>query len=150
MSCDLKSNIRLIQCWAKRIPVFGHNIEMRTVLHLRVDPTDCPININCKHLFQAHYHSVYTTAEPSYFWSFTIRYSITLQYDPYPTILLHHPDLKVAHNNCRCLYKLVFRIRIRIYIFLGFTDPDLSSSKNKKNLDSYCFVTSFGIFIFEK
>jgi hypothetical protein len=35
-------------------------------------------------------------------------------------------------------------------------DPDpsiifLSSSKNsKKNLDSYCFVTSFGLFIFEK
>jgi hypothetical protein len=27
----------------------------------------------------------------------------------------------------------------------------LSSSKNsKKNLDSYCFVTSFGLFIFEK
>jgi hypothetical protein len=35
-------------------------------------------------------------------------------------------------------------------------DPDpsiilLSSSKNSKtNLDSYCFVTSFGLFIFEK
>jgi hypothetical protein len=35
-------------------------------------------------------------------------------------------------------------------------DPDpsiilLSSSKNsKKNLDPYCFVTSFGLFIFEK
>jgi hypothetical protein len=35
-------------------------------------------------------------------------------------------------------------------------DPDPfiklpSSSKNsKKNLDSYCFVTSFGLFIFEK
>jgi hypothetical protein len=55
----------------------------------------------------------------------------------------------------------VFRIltRIRIHIFLGLPDPDplvrgmdpdlnqapdpLSSSKNsKKNLDSYCFVTS--------
>jgi hypothetical protein len=47
-------------------------------------------------------------------------------------------------------------------MFLGFPDPDplirgtdpdpsiilLSSSKNsKKNLDSYCFVTSFGLFI---
>jgi hypothetical protein len=33
-------------------------------------------------------------------------------------------------------------------------DPDLSiltSSKNsKKNFDSYCFVTSFGLLIFEK
>ncbi len=30
-------------------------------------------------------------------------------------------------------------------------DPDPSISKNsKKNLDSYCFVTSFGLFIFEK
>ncbi len=70
----------------------------------------------------------------------------------------------------------VFRIRIRIRIhwihtFLDLPDPDplvrgvdpdpppdpdpsiilLSSSKNsKKNLDSYCFVTSFGRFIFEK
>jgi hypothetical protein len=63
----------------------------------------------------------------------------------------------------------VFRIRIRIWIrihmFLGIPDPDplvrgmdpdpsitlLSSSKNsKKNLDSNRFVTSFGLFIFEK
>ncbi len=50
-------------------------------------------------------------------------------------------------------------------MFLGLPDPDPlvrgmdsdpsiilpSSSKNsKKNLDSYCFVTSFGLFIFEK
>jgi hypothetical protein len=40
--------------------------------------------------------------------------------------------------------------------FVRGTDPDpclvlLSSSKNsKKNLDSYCFVTSFGLFIFNK
>ncbi len=54
-----------------------------------------------------------------------------------------------------------------IHMFLGIPDPNpdlsvtgmdphpyiilLSSSKNsKKNLDSYCFVTSFGLFIFEK
>jgi hypothetical protein len=51
--------------------------------------------------------------------------------------------------------------RIRIHIFLGLPDPDLlvrgidpdpstillSSCKNsKKKLDSYCFVTSFGLF----
>jgi hypothetical protein len=52
-------------------------------------------------------------------------------------------------------------------MFFGLPDPDplilgmdidpdplrilLSASKNsKKNLDSYCFVTSFGLFIFEK
>ncbi len=52
-------------------------------------------------------------------------------------------------------------------MFLGLPDPDplvrcvdpdpdpsivlLSPSKNsKKNLDSCCFVTSFGLFIFEK
>jgi hypothetical protein len=52
-------------------------------------------------------------------------------------------------------------------VFLGLPDPDplakgmdpdpapdrilLSSNKNsKKNLDSYCFVTSFGLSIFEK
>jgi hypothetical protein len=52
-------------------------------------------------------------------------------------------------------------------MFLGLPDPDrdplvrrmdpypdqilLSTSKNgKKNLDSYCFVTSFGLVIFEK
>jgi hypothetical protein len=60
----------------------------------------------------------------------------------------------------------VFRIHL-IRMFLGLPNPDplvigmdpvsdpsiilLSSSKNiKKNLDSYCFVTSSGIFIFEK
>jgi hypothetical protein len=49
-------------------------------------------------------------------------------------------------------------LQIRIHMFLGLLDPEpdpdlsiilLSSSKNsKKNL--YCFVTSFGLFIFEK
>jgi hypothetical protein len=61
------------------------------------------------------------------------------------------------------MLKQVFRIRIRIHLFLGLPDPDPqvriwiririlpSSSKNsKKSLDSYCFVTSFGLFIFEK
>jgi hypothetical protein len=65
----------------------------------------------------------------------------------------------------------VFRIRIhRIHMFLGLPYPDslvrgmiririririwvrilLFASKNsKKNLNSYCFVTSFGLFIFE-
>jgi hypothetical protein len=50
------------------------------------------------------------------------------------------------------------RIQIRIHIFLGLLDPDpdpsiilLSLSKyNQKNLDFYCFVTSFWLFIFEK
>ncbi len=64
---------------------------------------------------------------------------------------------------------LRIRIRIRIHIFLGLLDPDplvrgldptptpgpvrilLSLVKNsKKNLDFYCFVTSFWLFIFEK
>jgi hypothetical protein len=55
-------------------------------------------------------------------------------------------------------------------MFLGLPDPDplvrgmdpdpapnprfwtllLSSKNSKKNLDSYCFVTSFGLFILEK
>jgi hypothetical protein len=61
--------------------------------------------------------------------------------------------------------RAVLRIRIRIHMFLGFLDPDpdprvrgtlwirilISSSKNsKKNLDFYCFVTLFCLFIFEK
>jgi hypothetical protein len=29
-------------------------------------------------------------------------------------------------------------------------DPSIASKNSKKNLDSYCFVTSFGLFIFEK
>jgi hypothetical protein len=53
-------------------------------------------------------------------------------------------------------------LRIRIHMFLGLPDPDplvrgtdpgilLSSSKiSKKNLDSYCFVTSLCLFVFEK
>jgi hypothetical protein len=28
--------------------------------------------------------------------------------------------------------------------------PDPDGKKSKKNFDSYCFVTSFGLFIFEK
>jgi hypothetical protein len=60
-------------------------------------------------------------------------------------------------------FTLVFQIRIRIWIhrihmFLGLPDLDpdpsiilSSSSKNiRKNLDSYYFLTSFGLFIFEK
>jgi hypothetical protein len=54
-------------------------------------------------------------------------------------------------------YVPVFRIRIHwIHMILGLPDPDpsiilLSSSKNsKKNPDSYCFVTSFELFIFVK
>jgi hypothetical protein len=29
-------------------------------------------------------------------------------------------------------------------------DPSIIQQKNNKNLDSYCFVTSFGLIIFEK
>jgi hypothetical protein len=29
-------------------------------------------------------------------------------------------------------------------------DPSISKQKMKENLDSYCFVTPFGLFIFEK
>jgi hypothetical protein len=56
------------------------------------------------------------------------------------------------------VYRNRVRIRIRIHMFLSL-NPDplsevwiririlLSASKNsKKNLDSYCFVTSFGLF----
>jgi hypothetical protein len=28
-------------------------------------------------------------------------------------------------------------------------DPSIAKQKSKKNVDSYCFVTSFGLFIFE-
>ncbi len=48
--------------------------------------------------------------------------------------------------------KPVFRIRIRIHrthMFLGLLDPDpdpsLIKQNSKKNLDSYCFVTSYGL-----
>ncbi len=69
------------------------------------------------------------------------------------------------------VYRIQIRIRIhQIQMFLGLPDPDplvrgmdpelapdpdpsiilLSSSKtSKKNLDFYCFVTSFELFIFE-
>jgi hypothetical protein len=47
------------------------------------------------------------------------------------------------------------RIRIhRIHMFLGLPDPDpstVSASKNsKKTLDSYCFVTFFGLLSLKK
>jgi hypothetical protein len=59
-------------------------------------------------------------------------------------------------------FSSVFRIH-RIHMFLDLPDLDLGllfkgidpdpsviSINSKKNLDSYCFVTSFGLFIFEK
>jgi hypothetical protein len=50
--------------------------------------------------------------------------------------------------------------RIRIHMFLGLLDPDplgmdqdqdpsIIKQKYPKNLDSYCFVTSFGLFIYK-
>jgi hypothetical protein len=56
----------------------------------------------------------------------------------------------------------ILRIRIhRIQMFFGLPDSDLLvrgmdpdpdpsiiKKNSKKNLDSYCFVTSFGLFIF--
>ncbi len=56
---------------------------------------------------------------------------------------------------------LRLRIRIRIRMFLGLLDPDplvrgmdpdpcIIMQNSKKNLDFYCFVTSFCFFIFEK
>jgi len=63
------------------------------------------------------------------------------------------PKVLQPGRNCKVLSP-VFRIRIqRNHMFLGLPDPDpsiilLSSSKNsKENLDSYCFVTSFGLFL---
>ncbi len=59
----------------------------------------------------------------------------------------------------------MLRIRIRIHVFWGLLDPDplvrgmdpapdlfflSSSKKGKKNLDFYCFVTSFWLFTVEK
>ncbi len=39
----------------------------------------------------------------------------------------------------------------RIHMFSGFLDPDpsITKHKSKKSLDSYCFETSFWLFIFE-
>jgi hypothetical protein len=62
----------------------------------------------------------------------------------------------------------VFRIRIhRIHMFLGLLnplvrgmdpdpdpaldpDPSIIKQESKKNLDSYCFLTSIGLFMFVK
>ncbi len=67
----------------------------------------------------------------------------------------------LEHSRPQAVLRIRIRIRIRISMFLGLLDPDpdplseawirilLSSSKNNnKNLDSYCFVTSFWLFIF--
>ncbi len=72
----------------------------------------------------------------------------------------------MLHLYQACLFEAVFRIRIhRIHMFLGLPDPDpdplvrgvdpdpdpsIIKLNNKKTLDSYCFVTSFVLFIFEK
>ncbi len=64
--------------------------------------------------------------------------------------MIHH---KLTLNNITAVF------RIRIHMFLGLPVSDLlvwirillsSSKTSKKNLDSSCFVTSFGLFIFEK
>ncbi len=76
-------------------------------------------------------------------------------------------DVKDPHVTYNLWTVFRIRIRSRIHMSLGLPDLDpdplvrgidpypdqilLSTSKNsKKNLDSYCFVTSFGPFILEK
>jgi hypothetical protein len=39
--------------------------------------------------------------------------------------------------------KQVFRIRIRIRMFLGLLGPSINKQTMKKNIDFYCFVISF-------
>ncbi len=57
----------------------------------------------------------------------------------FPTVPPRNPVFQCSTGSA-CFWDS--RIRIRIL---------LSSSKNsRKNLDSYCFVTSFGLFVFEK
>jgi hypothetical protein len=71
----------------------------------------------------------------------------------------NNPESRKLWTYPIALFNSVFRINI----FLGLPDPDplseiwiririLQSSckKVRKNLDSYCLVTSFGLFIFEK
>jgi hypothetical protein len=62
------------------------------------------------------------------------------------------------------MFVAVFRIQIhRIHMFLGLPDldplvrcmdpdpdPSIIKQNSKKKLDAYYFVTSFGLFIFEK
>ncbi len=61
----------------------------------------------------------------------------------------------------KALIKAVLRIRIRWFLglldpypFVRGTDlaqdPSIIKEKDKKNLDSYCFVISLWLFIFEK
>jgi hypothetical protein len=74
-----------------------------------------------------------------------------------------YSDFLHLHHFLLPVFQIWIQIHIRIHrihMFLGPPDPDPDSlvrcmdpdpSKNsKKNLDSYCFVTSFGLFIFEK
>ncbi len=68
-------------------------------------------------------------------------------------------------TSCWTFLAAVFRIRIqRIHMFLDLPDPDplvrgvdpdpdpsiIKQNSKKKSRDSYCFVTSFGLLIFEK
>ncbi len=76
------------------------------------------------------------------------------------------PQLSRKHQ-IQAVLRIRIRIQIhRIHMFLGLLDPDpsvkgmvpdpypdldpsITSKKSKKNLDSYCFVTSFWLFIFK-
>jgi hypothetical protein len=74
-------------------------------------------------------------------------------------IIIHTPIDFCEQAKHILFFAAVFRIH-RIHMFLGVPDPDplvrcmdpdlSSSEKSKKNLASYCFMTSFGLFIFEK
>jgi hypothetical protein len=74
----------------------------------------------------------------------------------FPRWQFWHMAATLCKQPFRTVFQIQIRIRIQIHMFLGLPEPDssiilLSSSKNrKKNLDSFCFVTSFGLFIFVK
>ncbi len=55
-----------------------------------------------------------------------------------------------THRSQKQSCRIRIRIRIhRIHMFLGLLDPSITKQKSKKNHDSYCFATSFWLFIFE-
>jgi hypothetical protein len=75
--------------------------------------------------------------------------------------VVRRPEVRYPGINLRDGYSQLSVFRIRIYMFLGLPDPDplvrgmdpapdpsIIKKKSEKNLDSYCFETSFGRFIF--
>ncbi len=103
---------------------------------------------------------LWSTRSAYFLWRHSVKYmEQLLQLFTRFSLLVNQVRSLLVTSLCQAVFRIWIRIRIRIHriwasrirIHKSEVWILLPTSKNsKKNLDSYCFVTSFGLFIFEK